>query len=290
MFGAAVLEDASGSGAGASAAQVDGEDDNDSDSDAGDDANANKERNAGAAKDAAARAGAEDAKAGDKGEQDKAVLLPGMKAKAVVVDIGDAGGEQQPLWRRTLRALSPANLFGGGSGGGGVDVGKRKLTRDNRDTLVLTLPFLVWGAVVVAIYTFSYLTLKAVSEPLVNLDVANRVKTKINRCVFTAQEVISQTDDAARRKWQQELLVRQADLEMFYDALLYGSSNLPGGVDDDDEVAVVASRRSMDGKAGRSSGVRRSVDMPRAGAEPGGAGKKGARDDDDTGSVASSMD
>lgn len=70
--------------------------------------------------------------------------------------------------------------------------------------------------------------LRQVAEPLVNLDVANRVKTKINRCVFTAQEVISQMDDAGRAAWQQELLIRQSDLEMFYDALLYGSTNLPG--------------------------------------------------------------
>ncbi|GLC33063.1 hypothetical protein PLESTB_000374500 [Pleodorina starrii] len=208
--------------------QVDGEDDNDSDSDAGDDANANKERNAGGNKDSGGK-GEGDKQGEDEG---KPVILPaGIKARAVVVEVGDAGEAPQPLWRRTLRGITSAvGLFdsrGRGGLGAGVDTGKRKLTRDNRDTVVLTVPFLLWGAVVIAIYTFSYLTLKKVAEPLVNLDVANRVKTKINRCVFTAQEVISQTDDAARAAWQAELLIRQSDLEMFYDALLYGSSNLP---------------------------------------------------------------
>ncbi|GFR48517.1 hypothetical protein Agub_g10412 [Astrephomene gubernaculifera] len=203
--------------------QVDGEDDNDSDSDAGDDANANKEKN----KDSGGKDGK--GEGDNKGDDDggKPVILPGIKTKAVVVDMGEAAESPQPLWRRTLRALSPATLFGNAGPLGNVDTGKRKLTRDNRDTVVLTVPFLLWGAVVIAIYTFSYLTLKKVSEPLVNLDVANRVKTKINRCVFVAQEVISQTNDAAKAKWQQELLIRQSDLEMFYDALLYGSDDLP---------------------------------------------------------------
>ncbi|GLI64845.1 hypothetical protein VaNZ11_008226 [Volvox africanus] len=204
--------------------QVDGEDDNDSDSDAGDDANANKERNAGN-KESSGKVDGGD----PKGEDDaKPVILPGIKAKAVVVEMGEAAEAPQPLWRRTLRGMS--NLLGLDSkrlSGSGVDTGKRKLIRDNRDTMLLTIPFLLWGAVVIAIYTFSYLTLKKVAEPLVNLDVANRVKTKINRCVFTAQEVISQTDDAGRKSWQEELLIRQSDLEMFYDALLYGSNNLP---------------------------------------------------------------
>ncbi|KAG2493479.1 hypothetical protein HYH03_008295 [Edaphochlamys debaryana] len=207
--------------------QVDGEDDNDSDSDAGDDANANKEKNAQAGKTGAPGQGADNKDGKGEGADGKPVILPGMKAKAVVVDMGDTADAPQPLWRRTLRALNPATLFGGGGNAGGVDTGKRKLIRDNRDTVTLTVPFLIWGAVVIAIYTYSYLTLKKVSEPLVNLDVANRVKTKINRCVFTAQEVISQTTDEARRAWQNEMLIRQADLEMFYDALLYGSDNLP---------------------------------------------------------------
>ncbi|KAG2450719.1 hypothetical protein HYH02_004557 [Chlamydomonas schloesseri] len=205
--------------------QVDGEDDNDSDSDAGDDANANKERN----KDTAAVPGAtstKDGKTDDGKGDDKPVILPGVKTKAVVVDMGEAADTPQPMWRRLARALSPSNWLGSGHLGN-VDTGKRKLIKDNRDTTTLTVPFLIWGAVVIAIYTYSYLTLKKVSEPLVNLDVANRVKTKINRVVFTAQEVISQLTPELRAKWQQELLVRQADLEMFYDALLYGSNNLP---------------------------------------------------------------
>lgn len=91
------------------------------------------------------------------------VILPGIKTKAVVVEMGEAAETPQPLWRRTLRGMS--NLLGLSSisrGGGSVDTGKRKLIRDNRDTLLLTVPFLLWGVVVIAIYTFSYLTLKKV--------------------------------------------------------------------------------------------------------------------------------
>ncbi len=91
------------------------------------------------------------------------VILPGIKAKAVVVDMGEAAEAPQPLWRRTLRGMtSLLGMDSSRAGAGGVDTGKRKLIRDNRDTLMLTVPFLIWGAVVIAIYTFSYLTLKKV--------------------------------------------------------------------------------------------------------------------------------
>ncbi len=144
--------------------------------------------------------------------------------------MGEPEAAAQPLWRRTLDALNPANWLGGRGGGAiGVDTGKRKLIRDNRDTVTLTVPFLIWGIIVIAIYSFSYVALSKVVEPLINLDVANRVKTKVARTVFAAQEVISQTTDEGRLTWQMEVLKRQADLEMFYDALLYGSDNLPGG-------------------------------------------------------------
>lgn len=99
------------------------------------------------------------------------MLLPGIgKQRNVVVDMGESAAPTAPLWRRILRALNPttwaaalSSHFGHGAGSL-VEGSKRKLIRDNRDTVTLTVPFLVWGAVVIIVYTYSYMRLKTVSR------------------------------------------------------------------------------------------------------------------------------
>lgn len=78
-----------------------------------------------------------------------------------------------------------------------LEVGRKKLLKDNRDSLHMTSPFLLWSVLVIVIYAVSCTTLGAISTPLVQLDIARRAVAKVSRTLFVANELCTQVGSAA---------------------------------------------------------------------------------------------
>lgn len=73
-----------------------------------------------------------------------------------------------------------------------LEVGKKNLVKDNKDSLRMTLPFLLWGVLVIIIYAVSCKTLGTISTPLVQLDIARRAVAKVSRTLFVTNELCTQ--------------------------------------------------------------------------------------------------
>ncbi len=90
---------------------------------------------------------------------------------------------------RLLQNLNPAHWLGHSKD---LEVGRKKLVKDNRDSLRMTLPFLLWGVLVIIIYAVSCKTLGSISTPLVQLDIARRAVAKVSRTLFISNELCTQ--------------------------------------------------------------------------------------------------
>ena len=140
---------------------------------------------------------------------------------------GKPPGANAPLTLRSrLKSLWAA--FKGGLFGSQVEVGKKMMKQDSKDTYLLTLPLIFWGMLIISVYAYSYVTLKAAGVPLINMNVAGRVLVKSARAIFAAHELISQETDAQKTAYKALLLARRDDLYSYYEGLLYGSESLSG--------------------------------------------------------------
>ena len=140
---------------------------------------------------------------------------------------GASGGLAPPLtltdWLKSLWVSLKGGLVGTK-----VEVGKKIMKQDSKDTILLTLPLIGWGLVIIGVYAYSYVTLKSAGVPLINMNEAGRVLVKAARSIFVAHELISQETDALRAAYKSLLIARRADLYNYYEGLLYGSQGLSG--------------------------------------------------------------
>lgn len=141
--------------------QVDGDDDDDAGSEAGDDA---------AKAAAAAKTTADNAAAGSRGGGGQG----GTLKQAVVVDLSSARRKKKlTFWQRynPLRLLVPDTM--------GIEgLTKKRLLRNATDTWRGTLPIVLWGVLVIALYAFCISQLVKISEPLKHADIGRRVQVR----------------------------------------------------------------------------------------------------------------
>ncbi|KAI8475137.1 MAG: hypothetical protein J3K34DRAFT_517581 [Monoraphidium minutum] len=130
-----------------------------------------------------------------------------------------------PLWLRIVRGLNPLVWLNGGELT--LDLGKKRMLRDSRDTLYLAAPFVAWGAAVVAIYGVTITKLAQVAGPFRMLNMINFLVFRVLRgVVFSLELCLAPDDQKAQRA--SELKVREEDFIADYHSFLYGSSSLEG--------------------------------------------------------------
>lgn len=139
---------------------------------------------------------------------------------------GTGGTSPPPLFKDQLKSLWAT--LKGGLLGSKVEVGKKFMKQDSKDTYLLTLPLIFWGFLIIGVYAYSYVTLKSAGVPLISMNVAGRVLVKSARSIFAAHELVSQETDDQKIAHKALLLARRNDLYSYYEGLLYGSDGLSG--------------------------------------------------------------
>lgn len=74
-----------------------------------------------------------------------------------------------------------------------VSVGRKRLMKSGRDSFKMSIPFVLWGALVVTVYSVSYTSLLKESEILVNLNLSKRVSGRMIRTLHIAHELAYDT-------------------------------------------------------------------------------------------------
>jgi hypothetical protein len=214
---------------------IDEDDDGDSDSEFGDDLPADQKAAANAEANTAASAGAAAASVAAR-PTNAMGRRAGPSGFVVEVQGGDGYGSAglpnvpaksgfHPLRgllegaRKMLTRSDSRSSMGDGDASGG----RRRLSRNARDVLLLLVPFLAWGVALIAIYAVSYQELSSMASPLCELNIINYTIYGITRCIYFAQELsLAAAGDQAG--WKVKLADALEHLTTEYNGLLYGPS------------------------------------------------------------------
>jgi hypothetical protein len=208
---------------------IDEDDDGDSDSEFGDDIPADQKAAANAEANTTASAGAAAASA----------VRPAYAAarragpSGFVVEVqGAEGGARSPVNRgfhplrgllEGARKMLTRSDSRGSMNGADASGGRRTLSRDARDVLLLLVPFLAWGVALIAIYALSFQELRDMEPALTELNVVNYVVAGVTRCVYLAQE-LSLAAAGDQPGWKTKLDASLKSMLLEYTVLLYGAN------------------------------------------------------------------
>ena len=211
---------------------IDEDDDGDSDSEFGDDIPADQKAAANAEANTTASAGAAAASVAARPTNAMGRRV-GPSGFVLEVQGGEGyGGANVPAKRgfhplrgllEGARKMLTRSNSRGSMNGADASGGRRTLSRDARDVLLLLVPFLAWGVALIAVYALSYQELKSMEPEITELDIANYVVFSVTRCVYLAQE-LSLAAAGNQPGWKTKLDASLKVLTREYAVLLYGSS------------------------------------------------------------------
>ena len=214
---------------------IDEDDDGDSDSEFGDEIPADQKAAANAEANTTASAGAA---AASTVARPNNVMGRRVVPSGFVVEVqggegyGSAGLPNVPAKRgfhplrgllEGARKMLTRSQSRGSMNGADASGGRRTLSRDARDVLLLLVPFLAWGVALIAIYAVSYQELSSMASPLCELNIINYTIYGITRCIYFAQE-LSLAAAADKAGWKVKLADALEHLTTEYNGLLYGPS------------------------------------------------------------------
>jgi hypothetical protein len=212
---------------------IDEDEDADSDSEFGDEILADQKAAANAEANMAASAGAAASAARPANAMGRRAGPSGFVVEVQGADgYGSAGVPNMPAKRgfhplsgllegaRKLLSRSDSRSSMGDSDMNGI---RRRLNRNARDVLLLLVPFLAWGAALIAVYAMSYQELNSMASPLCELNIINYAVYGVTRCVYFAQE-LSLAASTEQAGWKVKLADALVGMTTEYNGLLYGPS------------------------------------------------------------------
>ena len=209
---------------------IDEDDDADSDSEFGDEIPADQKAAANAEANTAASAGAAASAARPANAMGRRAGPSGFVVEVQGADgYGSAGVPNMPAKRgfhplsgllEGARKLLSRSDSRSSMGDSDANSGRRRLSLDARDALLLLVPFLLWGAALIAVYALSFQELRTMEPALTELNVINFVVSGVTRCVYLAQELALATNQAP---WKVKLAASLKSLILEYTVLLYGA-------------------------------------------------------------------